>query len=332
MLASVVACNALNGVGDLTVEDPLAGDLPDATPATVDAPVTPTEGGGPVPEAGVDAPPIATGECTCAPAPPAGWEGPVALGESLGAGPACAVGLVTAYRGGVPPATPPPCTPCACAPAAGARCDTTITLWGTQTCTAGSQCGSTVLSANCQQVTFCNGGSLTSAMRSVLTQVGSCAAPTGGAKGTAAFESEATACALTNAPANACDAGATCAPSPGPETKTCIRQAGDVACPAGPYTEKKTFFEGLADARTCSACSCSGACSGGTTAVYNDTNCTTQFDTTPPNACDSLPANNLNGSAKLIAAASLTCTASGGAVSGTVTGTNPTTFCCLPPM
>lgn len=334
-LVAVVACNAINGVGDLSIDDADAmAPLPsrsseDGSTVQSEASVAPDAGDA----SDEDAPPIATGTCTCAPKPPQGWEGPLALGESLqGAGPACEIGLVTAYRGGVPPEATPPCTPCTCgAPGAGARCDTTLTLWNSSNCAAGTQCASVALSGtSCSPVTYCNGGSLTSAMRTSLTPVGSCGAASGGAKTAPAFAREATACALANAPANACDAASACAPSPGAGTKTCIRQSGEVACPAGPYTAQNVFYASLVDGRTCSACSCSGTCSGGGTRIYSENACATSLDTTGPNACDSIPANSQSGSARVYTLPTFACRPSGGVVSGAVTGKDPTTFCCLP--
>lgn len=330
-LLCVAACNALTGVGDFTIDDTADAFAPPPRPGEEAGP--PIEGGNVAPDTGADTGPIATGTCTCAPAPPQGWQGPVALGESQqGPGPACDVGLVTAYRGGIAPASPPPCTPCACgAPSARARCDVTLTLWNTGACTAGTQCATHALTTNCTQITYCNGGSLTSAMRTIPNPVGSCGAPTGGAKPAAAFAREATACSLPAVPAGACAADQACAPTPGAGTSTCIRQAGQVACPAGPYSVQKIFFGGMDDTRACSACSCNATCTGGSTAVYAETACADQLDTTGPNLCDSLPTNTLNGSAKVNTAPTFGCSATGGAVSGALTGKDPTTFCCLPP-
>jgi hypothetical protein len=58
--------------------------------------------------------------------------------------------------------------------------------------------------------------------------------------------------------------GTVCQPRPAPPFAAglCVHQAGDVACPAGPFTDRHVFFAGVNDTRGCTACACGPAAGG----------------------------------------------------------------------
>ncbi|NUP07262.1 MAG: hypothetical protein HOW73_14505 [Polyangiaceae bacterium] len=137
-----------------------------------------------------------------------------------------------------------------------------------------------------------------------------------------------------------CDAGLTCIPRPPApfEPRTCIGKVGDHECPAGPFTLRSQSFSGFEDTRECSECTC-GDSSGGsckiTLSLHTDTSCTSAN----PILLQSGSCVDLSGNPTISGrTASITtppsggsCPVTGGGVpSGSVTETNPTTFCCLP--
>ena len=130
-----------------------------------------------------------------------------------------------------------------------------------------------------------------------------------------------------------CAGGNVCVPQPGAPfaSGACVRQAGDLPCPAGPYTKRRVVYGGADDTRGCSACSCgtpSGGSCQGTLALRSGVGCTgNNLGSGSVPGCVTKPA----GSGYFVANASLvgaTCQQSGGAPTGTVTPTGPTTVCC----
>jgi hypothetical protein len=136
--------------------------------------------------------------------------------------------------------------------------------------------------------------------------------------------------------ARGCGAGATCARADD-ALPMCIYMEGDVACPAGPYAERRTFHTDVIDTRGCSECACDPAegarCTGAVT-VYSDraAMCSTPVATVPAGGCADLTGNPTIGAhaASLTLASPGSCTPSGGAPIGSVTPGGSFTVCCLP--
>ncbi len=84
-------------------------------------------------------------------------------------------------------------------------------------------------------------------------------------------------CKLGDNPTS-CGEGGICTPVPGAdfEAPVCIYKQGDEACPAGPYSNKVTFFTGVEDSRDCSSCTCgtvAANCDNAVADVYTGTEC-----------------------------------------------------------
>jgi hypothetical protein len=135
------------------------------------------------------------------------------------------------------------------------------------------------------------------------------------------------------------DPGQTCVPTAAPpEFAMCIYHEADVSCPDS-YPEKHLVYAGFDDQRACSACACSaadGSTCTATLSVLKDDACSVPLLSDPlsssgPACFDLVPAGLPLGSKTLTALAyqAGTCTPSGGAASGTVEASGPSTFCCL---
>ncbi len=147
------------------------------------------------------------------------------------------------------------------------------------------------------------------------------------------------ACASTNL--NGCEGSEQCVARFAPpfEERVCIGKVGDVVCPAG-FPERTVSYGDVSDTRACSGCSC-GAGTGGTckltVSLFTDAACASPvggMPTVESGACTDLPGNpTIAGKTAAVtqAPAGGSCAVvPGGAIpSGTVTPTDPTTFCCL---
>src|SRR5580700_648719 len=223
----------------------------------------------------------ATGSCpadsTCAPAFPVDWA-PVALYEWPvdAAVPACADGYVSApafqgHGGFDADAGATTCSACSCSPG-GACSSPGRSFFADSECT--TACGtSQPLASTCVTAPSCN-----------YFQVGE-STPTGAActasGGTASLHSpwSETVSACTPSGAPACGSGGVCLPAPSASQNAgfCISQAGVAPCPAGPYSVKHVFYDGLTDTRGCDPCTCtvtsSPECMGGDGLPYTMPSC-----------------------------------------------------------
>jgi hypothetical protein len=137
-----------------------------------------------------------------------------------------------------------------------------------------------------------------------------------------------------------CTGGAICAPKPPSpfESGLCISKAGDVTCPAGPFTTQYVFYTGVTDDRGCSDCSCAAAsgttCSATITLYSAQTinTCTGPVAAVTTGGCADLTGNPTvaGREASGITTSGGSCAASGGAATGSATPSTPTTFCCIP--
>lgn len=139
------------------------------------------------------------------------------------------------------------------------------------------------------------------------------------------------------APSVPCGSGI-CAPAPtNPSSfKRCVFRLGDLACPPGPYTDKKMIDTSFDDERHCSACACGApnpTCSGGKAVLTSHTNCSSTVDVDVPTSCAPFATQAAWGPIYAVLTVPPTaggaCVAAGGAPSGSVKSTGATTICCM---
>ena len=325
-MAAGVACNLLNGVGDLTTTDEgeeasviVRGDAELHDAGQADAPVPPPT-------------------CACVNAPPADWLGPFALLEGSGTtgSTACPTGLTSVLDGGAEPSSAQPCTACTCGSPAGSCATVHVQTFGGGGCTNDCSNGLAVLTTTCGAVKYCNASSSATAVGDIDS--GTCA-PDGGRIVAPSWGKTAAACAFAAPPDTVCPANQACAPKSAgaPDARTCILHAGAVECPAGPYSKRVTYDTKLVDTRSCGACTCDapiGNCSAGTISLYIDTSCGNQTKDVPTSGvCTNFNDPAPNGSGKIITQPQFLdggCAPHGGQLAdGGLIGTDPSTLCCL---
>lgn len=312
------------GDGDADPRD--GGSVPDGeTPG--DSGTDPD--GGPDPDGGS----TCSGTHACVSDVPAGWTGPVALfAEAVGTTvPACAGDYPTdtgSYFGDLDVGSLT-CA-CECDAATGISCTGATGLcYGSGATFCISFCSSTFTGpapGECRPVS--TSGTHAQVHFPAPASHGSCAARAAHVRVDPQWGTVAKACGGATSSTEGCASGETCTPLPsGAFDELCIVQSGDVACPAGTYTNKQVFYEGFADDRTCSACSCGAA----------ESECGGRVDFTD-DTCGSILYGRVTGcgehgngpSAIYMPDPSGTCPPSPSTGSGTVTATGAITFCCRP--
>jgi hypothetical protein len=279
-------------------------------------------------------------DASCAPVPPAGWIGPFALYEAIGA----------------PPPGPPVCPgayseltdnglegldaglaqcSCACGVVSGASCDPpVVNLWSDSTCTTSCSQPFQPVGMTCTRPNFgfnCGGG-VRFTLEGGAPSGGSCAPDAGTTLPPPVWPINALLCGLppTVTPSE-CGGGGLCVPSPNPSGALCISQTGASACPSGAYTVAHTYYKSSTDGRTCTPCTCASpagiACSATTVSAFGNTTCSVgSTRETAPMGCSS------DHIASAIAAASTpsggSCAPVGGQPAGSVTPTAGRTVCC----
>jgi hypothetical protein len=272
--------------------------------------------------------------CACIPAPPAGWIGPVAMWEGAGPSPGCtgdysaqALDAFAALDAG-----PAECT-CDCGELAGASCPSsfTATIFSDNGCA--TACDSVVVSAGVCVDVHGQCANVHGIAAAPQATGGSCAPKSSAAVPTASWGQSARACEAAVVPVQqGCNAGQICAPAPvAPmEPRLCAFKAGDVDCPGGGFTIRRTVYGGIADGRGCSSCAC------GTPSGVSCTG-TVQEGCGQSGAVNQLPATcgglSDPGSVTLVGnlvASGGSCAPSGGTPTGTAAPSSPTTVCCMP--
>jgi hypothetical protein len=130
-----------------------------------------------------------------------------------------------------------------------------------------------------------------------------------------------------------------CVPEPGEGFATCVRQAGDVACPSG-WPVRRLFFDEMADGRSCSGCACSaptGSVCLVSISLASDATCSgfplqgAVVTSEKPTSCHDLPPGVAltSKAAAFIAYEPGACEPTGGETVGEVFPSDPVTFCCL---
>jgi len=279
-------------------------------------------------------------DASCAPAPPAGWTGPFALYEAMGApppGPPVCPGAYSATMdNGLEglDAGLAQCT-CACGAVSGASCGPPVVdLWSDMNCTTSCSEPSQPIGTTCTRPNFgfnCGGG-VRFTLEGGAPSGGSCAPDAGTTLPPPVWPINALLCALppTVTPAE-CGGGGLCVPSPNPSGALCILQTGASACPAGAYTVAHTYYKSSTDGRTCTPCTCASpagvACLATTVSAFGNATCSGgPTRETAPMGCSG------DHIASAIAAASTpsggSCAPVGGQAAGSVTPALGRTVCC----
>jgi len=140
--------------------------------------------------------------------------------------------------------------------------------------------------------------------------------------------------------AGGCMNGATCLPKV-TSAGRCIQAAGDMACPAGPFSKRHVVGDvgDVMDQRMCGACSCQSSatlCTNATFTGYNDAACTQHPVSVPLNGvCNPVNTSNFKDNKYFKYQATpdtMSCAPTGAApsLSGAFALKNPLTLCCLP--
>jgi hypothetical protein len=302
----------------------------------------------------------------CVAAAPAGWAGYVTLYDGVPTpDPDCPSAFPEkAYEGGAGLANDPAtCSACQCDKPKGEICVPGPITVSDDVCggkpfcaqmlaapTAGGTCTGTDGApggfSNCGPGSGCGAGAAPCNVSVLSTPptvtAGSCR-PSGGVAGLPAprWGSLGRACGGAISVATGCTNGSVCAPrAVAPFVSgLCIEQAGDIPCPAGPFSAKRVFYTSATDGRSCSACQCgdsAGATCTATTRIYSGAmrgTCSGDLVAmVDGGACTALTGNPTVG----VRGASVTppkggsCPPSGGQPVGTLTPAMPTTFCCVP--
>jgi hypothetical protein len=156
----------------------------------------------------------------------------------------------------------------------------------------------------------------------------------------AEFTRRMVACETNDTKTAGCAADQLCVPNlVQPLDGFCIYREGSHACPSGPYSERTVYAEDVTDTRTCSACACgspTGTCSGSVAFTYANgagTTCGDDFLETTASFESCVDIDAVRGTLGVSAAPATpsgSCTATGGAVQGSVSVSGEVTVCCLP--
>lgn len=282
----------------------------------------------------------------CVPAtPPTGWEGYFTV-DSSAAGTeltSCADQTVpVVLHDGLPDAVT--CSGCACGPVGGATCAAPDVqcYQGSTTCTAGGGNATGALTGSCKFLsTAYDSCKLTGTAQ--VTSTGSCGASGGQITSKPGWKNATTLCPSVSG-ADTCPAGEACVePVASDGDRVCIRSAGQVACPAG-WGVATTVYDGGADGRGCSACSCAPPsaaaiqCTGGGYALFDGATaadallaCAANVGAISVSSTACVPVSQAWYSTSTPATANASgaaCTPSGGAPVGAFDPGQAVTLCC----
>jgi hypothetical protein len=300
--------------------------------------------------------------CTgaCLPAEPDFWSVPnlVWIGSEADAPPCPTSAATLAYEGRDGPSGPFACGACTCGPpsgscglpatitAASAGCDSDV--HGVTTTPVDPPAGWDGGCADAGGVpagASCDGGACVQSITfaPVVPSETGCASTAGPPEpGPVSWSSFARACKPADEDGCA-GTGQRCVPPAPSGFRTCILQQGDVACPTdvmSAYTEHHTFYGGVSDLRSCSACACgapSGSGCAASVSLYTDGACADLLVSATAGAagpvCAGVPPGSALGS-ESAAPPSYTpgaCAPAGGIQAGGLSPVLPATLCCLPP-
>jgi hypothetical protein len=274
----------------------------------------------------------------CVPAAPEGWEGPVALLQSLvdDDEPECGEGYsevaTVGYQGLV--AAPAECG-CSCGDAEGVSCALSVIarFWGDD-----PTCSENVPAQYEFFTTVCNGLPAALAANTYWTvhpgQVtgGSCEPIPTMEIDPARFEKRVTACATSDL-LDGCSPSETCAPRAQAPfmDRLCVWQSGESDCPEG-YADGHTLFSDIVDERGCADCTCGepvGLCdTGSLTLLSQPCNPPVAGVLTPNGHCQSSSNQQAVSAIYNPGAPSSFCAASESSAVGTAAHEGPVTVCC----
>ena len=224
---------------------------------------------------------------TCTPPPPTDWTGPVAFFEGPGsqAAPSCGSAYPFLLVDGVDGilAASASCPACTCGVPKGVACDIAqLRLYGADACMGGG--GTLTIAANAC-IGFVSMTDPASAQWATALPGGGVCFPKASSPPVVppiGWEQRARVCGGGSI-GGGCGVNQ-CMPRPSENFgKTlCIAHSGEVACPAGPYTDRSVYFTAASDSRSCTNCDC-GAPTGmvctGKLALATDTGCTADVTT-----------------------------------------------------
>jgi hypothetical protein len=274
----------------------------------------------------------------CAPKAPTGWTGPTL--RYVGDDPPDCSGTYpdeVAQGGTVAAAGDADCSTCSCATPTIACASVLDFQSGADAACGGVSCTASV-TTTCSELSCpylgATSGYIASAKPSGLAEC-SPSEQTPSVDDAAEWSDRMIACAPdTSLRQGGCAEGEVCAPKTPFDGEICIVKKGDHTCPAGQYSNRHVYFTRIEDTRSCSDCACGHDC------TYKwqifaaaDTTCTgtpvAPTELTAENQCIAVtPA-----AGKLPVRAQVTgtgaCTPSGGEPTGSVSGANAITVCCV---
>jgi hypothetical protein len=284
-----------------------------------------TEGASDSDDSSDDGSPTCAGQC--APAVPAGWQGPVVL-----------------YAGDDPPDCPDEfpevvhaaqhtglvngaaTCDCECGDAGGAVCGSaTLREEGNNCLMAVVGAETHALAPNACTAIFIDGGEWSLTPGALDVSSASCTPQASESIATPTWGNDLRSCEA--APVAGCDDGA-CIPETPAEHTLCIWQDGAAACPAGPWTDVTTTYASFTDGRECSACTCgapTGSCGGYAELANNDCGVIWNGDLSA-GSCGDFPDTS---HATYVPDLEASCAPSGGALQGSVTTSGTVTYCCM---
>jgi hypothetical protein len=276
---------------------------------------------------------------TCVGDTPLNWSGPIALYEGTAAAPACPGAFPTKLNDLHSDLSPGTAScDCTCSPASGITgCTGEAKIYdfpeGATGCFVAPGPGTPLVFSGapgqCLPTNILNGGNYDMEPPSPSSS-GSCAANSNHTLPTPQWATAARTCSGGSATGADCGSGKQCIPRAQDPYKLCVYQPGDVACPSALYSEKHLAYEGFADTRACSTCSCGAAQStcGGTVTLFSTATCGTSAAGSIGAGCKSLSAFANPPLGRYTANPSGTCAPSSSTLSGEVTTNGATTFCC----
>jgi hypothetical protein len=303
-----------------------------------------------VPDVIEEPPPHCASGFACAAAVPSGWSGPMEVYAGAAPPSACGANFEgPVYAGGDTPAADDAMCDCRCQAAQNVQCSAIdIAFYGGivgSACSATSSCTQKTLTPGvCTRVNAaadCDAGTASIRMPVPLATGGSCTPLPTRTLTPPSWTVSARACISALGPASSdCPSGQTCSPLPAaPFGSLCIAQTGILSCPTSGYTARRIYYEGFADTRDCSTCSC-GDVSGASCAASLDVFPVPVSPTTvqcaagaityaAPVTCD--PVQQPGDFRLTTSLASVgSCSPSPVTATGSVNPADPTTFCCLP--
>jgi hypothetical protein len=289
---------------------------------------------------------------TCAPEVPLGWQGPVKFweGSSLASAPSCDDGYPSLLFAGMDGLSvdPASCAACACGAPQGIVCASArLRFFTSSDCTSGGGSTRGITANECHPFVFSGADPSGLQWESSPAEGGACLPRTQGSSmfPPARWAEFARACGDAFE-GGGCDEEQACVPRPSAPFRSglCVFHDGDVSCPLGPYQNREVYFRRVADARSCTQCTCgtpSGATCTGALTAGTDRNCNADSvtissagmcaalppDPTPPPEVGFLSSRSfIYESTGPVGGA---CTPSGGVSTGTATPADPVTVCCL---